>query len=93
MKLKRIAHGDCLQGDVRVRGYRQSGKWIGRVHVIRRPLTDYLRFELAAYRYNVAAGEDVRILDVTDRPNPGLPDQDFWMFDETNKPGRHADRT
>jgi hypothetical protein len=69
---------------VRVRGYRRSGRWIGRVHVISRPLTDYLRFELAAYRYNVSAGEDVRILDVTDQPNPGLPNQDFWMFDETN---------
>jgi hypothetical protein len=29
----------------------------------------------------VAAGEDYRIIDVTDR-SVGLPDQDFWMFDE-----------
>jgi hypothetical protein len=28
------------------------------------------------------AGEDVRILDVTDRPDPGLPAQDFWLFDD-----------
>ncbi|MFB7476167.1 DUF6879 family protein [Kitasatospora sp. NPDC056184] len=66
----------------RVRGYRETGRRVGRVHVVTRPLTDYLRFEFAHYRHNVEAGEDVRILDLTDRPNPGLPDQDFWLFDD-----------
>lgn len=68
----------------RVRHYRQTGRWIGRVHVISRPLTDYLRYEFAVYRRTVEAGEDVRILDLTDQPNPGLPAQDFWLFDDTN---------
>jgi hypothetical protein len=67
-----------------VRGYRESGRWIGRVHVVRRPLTDYLRYEFAFYRHSWEAGEDIRILDLTDKANPGLPDQDFWMFDETH---------
>lgn len=67
----------------RVRRFRQTGRWIGRVHVICRPLTDYLRYEFAVYRHTVAAGEDVRILDLTDRPNPGLPAEDFWLFDDT----------
>jgi hypothetical protein len=31
----------------------------------------------------VAAGEDMRILDLTGQPNPGLPPQDFWIFDDT----------
>lgn len=66
-----------------VRGYRESGRWIGRVHVITRPLTDYLKFEFAFYPHSVAAGEAVHILDLTDKPNPGLPNQDFWMFDES----------
>lgn len=61
----------------------ESGKTVSRVHVIKRPLTDYLRFEFEHYRHNVAAGEDIRILDLTDRPNPGLPNQDFWMLDES----------
>ncbi|MFJ7909682.1 DUF6879 family protein [Kitasatospora sp. NPDC096204] len=65
----------------RVRNYRATGRWIGRVHVLTRPLSDYLRFELAAYAYNVEAGEDIRILDLTGLENPGLPEQDFWMFD------------
>jgi hypothetical protein len=67
----------------RVKGYVASGRRVGRVHVITRPLNDYLKFEFAHYRHNVAAGEDVRILDLTDQANPGLPDQDFWMFDDS----------
>jgi hypothetical protein len=67
----------------RVRRFRETGRWIGRVHVLSRPLTDYLRYEFAVYRHTVEAGEDVRILDVTDQPNPGLPTHDFWLFDET----------
>jgi hypothetical protein len=54
------------------------------VHIVTRPLSDYLRFEFEYYyRHHVAVGEDIRILDLTDRDNPGLPDQDFWMFDES----------
>jgi uncharacterized protein DUF6879 len=67
----------------RVRRFRQTGRWIGRVHVVSGPLTDYLRYEFAVYRHTVEAGEDVRILDVTGQANPGLPTQDFWLFDDT----------
>ncbi|MFD9689062.1 DUF6879 family protein [Kitasatospora sp. NPDC059088] len=67
----------------RVRTYRASGRRICRVHVLTRPLSDYLRYEFAAYAHNVKAGEDIRILDLTGRDDPGLPDQDFWMFDDT----------
>jgi hypothetical protein len=68
---------------VRVRHFRDTGRWIGRVHLISRPLSDYLRYEFAVYSHTVQAGEDVRILDVTDQPNPGLPMQDYWLFDDT----------
>ncbi len=53
---------------VRVRHFRHTGRWIGRVHVISRPLTDYLRYEFAVYRRTVEAGEDVRILDPPTSP-------------------------
>lgn len=57
---------------------------VGRVHVVTRPLTDYLRFEFERYyRHQAPAGEDIRILDVTDRPNPLAGVQDFWMFDRS----------
>ncbi len=61
-----------------------SGKRMYRVHVVSRPLTDYLRFELGwGYVKNQTAGEEFFILDVTDEENPvsGIPD--FWMFDES----------
>lgn len=55
-----------------------------RVHTLSRPLTDYLRFECEwGYVYNAAAGEEIGILDVTDRQAPsGLADHDFWLIDD-----------
>lgn len=67
----------------RIRQFRATSRWIGRVHVLTRPLTDYLRYEFAVYHYTVAAGEDIRILDLTEQANPGLPAQDFWLFDDS----------
>ncbi|WP_030662432.1 DUF6879 family protein [Streptomyces rimosus] len=67
-----------------VRANTEAGKRMYRVHVVSRPLTDYLRFELGwGYVKNQAAGEEFFILDATDRDNPvsGVPD--FWMFDES----------
>lgn len=58
------------------------GKSIGRVHVRRSPLTDYLRYELAAYRDNAAAGEAIGIIDLTHKDVSGRPDHDFWLFDD-----------
>jgi hypothetical protein len=67
-----------------VRRWTAEGKSVGRVHIVTRPLSDYLRFEFEYYyRHHVAVGEDIRILDLTDRDDPGLPGQDFWMFDES----------
>ncbi|GGS83998.1 MULTISPECIES: DUF6879 family protein [Streptomyces] len=69
----------------RVREYREAGKKIGRVRVVRQPLTDYQRYQFAwGIPGNIAAGEDIRILDVT-HDDYGLPvtGQDWWMFDES----------
>jgi hypothetical protein len=62
---------------------RREGKVKGRVHVVTRPLSDYLRYEFMYYQPHVWAGEDIRIMDVTNRPNPLAGVQDFWMFDRT----------
>lgn len=66
-------------------GYVGSGRRMYRVHVVTRPLTPYLRFELGwGYVTNATVGEEFFILDVTDRPSP-LPSDvgDFWLFDST----------
>ncbi|MFF9016316.1 DUF6879 family protein [Streptomyces sp. NPDC014870] len=67
-----------------IRKHAATGGGIGRVHIVRRPLSEYLRFEFERYyRHQAPIGEDIRILDVTDKPDP-LPDvQDFWMFDRS----------
>lgn len=60
-----------------------DGAHVQRVHVVTEPLTDYMRFELASYEPNVAAGEDVRIIPVRDDPWPtDVPaSADFWLVD------------
>ncbi|WP_399089026.1 DUF6879 family protein [Streptomyces sp. BBFR2] len=59
-----------------------GGKRIYRVHVLSRPLTPYLQYELGwGYWKNMTGGEEFFILDTTEQPNPfeGVPD--FWLFD------------
>jgi len=63
---------------------RRQGKVMRRVRVVYRPLTDYTEYEFTwGFAWNVAAGEDIRVLDMTGRDEPSLPDHDFWLFDET----------
>lgn len=70
-----------------VRAAVSDGRTMQRVHVIREPLTPYATFEIAwSYAYNVAAGEDVRLVSLAEDeawpcgiPRPG---GDFWLFDD-----------
>jgi hypothetical protein len=67
-----------------------------RVHVVTGPLSDYLRFEFEwGYTHNAAAGEHIRILDLTDpRRPPGVPDlvdEDFWLIEEAHGIRMHYD--
>lgn len=65
-----------------VRTATQAGKRMYRVHIVNRPLTDYLRYELGwGYTKNMTGGEEFFILDVTDGPNPLSDVPDFWLFD------------
>ncbi len=65
-----------------VRSMTDLGKELSRVHVLRSPLTDYLRYELAAYPGNITAGENIGIIDLAHQEVNGLPDHDFWLFDD-----------
>ncbi|MFF2656201.1 DUF6879 family protein [Kitasatospora sp. NPDC058032] len=67
-----------------VRSMTDHGKTVARVHVLTSPLTDYLRYELAAYPGNITAGETIGIIDRADQQVAGLPDHDFWLFDDTD---------
>ncbi|MGH3489477.1 MAG: DUF6879 family protein [Actinopolymorphaceae bacterium] len=61
----------------------QAGKHMSRVHVISRPHTDYIRYELDAYAANVAAGEDIRIIERSWGAHSLSSSPDFWLFDDT----------
>ncbi len=59
-----------------------AGKRTYRVHVLDRPLTEYVRFELAAYQENAAAGEEIRPGERRAHRALGGPRSDFWLFDD-----------
>ncbi|KJS60868.1 DUF6879 family protein [Streptomyces rubellomurinus] len=65
-----------------VRSMTNLGKHVARVHVLRSPLSDYLRYELASYPGNITAGEAIGIIDKARQEVAGLPDHDFWLFDD-----------
>ncbi len=68
-----------------IRNANARGARMRRVHVITEPLSDYLRFEFAAYYLpNTAAGEEIRILDLGQTGPLDLPSFDYWRFDETD---------
>jgi hypothetical protein len=75
---------DDLAWQANIGAHAAAGRPMQRVHIIRGPLTDYLRFEIEwGYRDNAAAGEDIRILHVAKGELPDLGDVDFWLFDDS----------
>jgi hypothetical protein len=66
-----------------IREHVAAGRQLVRVHVIEEPLSDYIRYELAAYVPNVQAGEDVRLIPVPAGTWPAdVPRHDYWLFDD-----------
>lgn len=60
-----------------------AGKTMQRLKIVRRPFTDYTRYLMSwGVPGNAEAGEDYRILDLTEREF-GMPEQDYWIFDES----------
>lgn len=74
---------------------RSVGATMSRVHIVREPLTDYMRFELTwAYAPNVAAGEHVGIIAVGEDkpwPVPFRPEYDYWLVDDRLYEMQYAD--
>jgi hypothetical protein len=64
-----------------IRAATAAGVRVHRVHVVNLPLTAYLRYEMAAYGENVAAGEDVRIAVRSWHPDLARLTEDFVLFD------------
>jgi len=74
--------GQGKQADLElIAALRESGRQIGRVHVVDQPVTPYVLYELAVYAENASAGEDVRIADRSAHPELEALAQDFAIFD------------
>ena len=65
-----------------VRQVTMEGRRMGRVHVLGRPLSSYLVYELATYPENAAAGETIGIADADTHPELAGLDRDFWLLDD-----------
>ncbi|MFB6722884.1 DUF6879 family protein [Kribbella sp. NPDC056345] len=75
-----------------VKGHTDSGHKMTRVRVIVEPLTDYTRFELAGYPQMDAAGDEIRIIEAPEGTWPeGVPQHDFWLFDDRDVWQMHYD--
>lgn len=62
----------------------ESGKRWHKVHILRSPLSDYLRFECEwGYAVSAQYGQEIHIIDEAETARPeGIPDEDFWLFDD-----------
>jgi hypothetical protein len=77
-----------------LRRERADGRLRQRVHVLRSPIGPYLRYECEwGYLPNSAAGEDIRVLDLAERPRPADLDitHDFWLIDDRDVVRMHYD--
>ncbi|WP_059005628.1 DUF6879 family protein [Streptomyces specialis] len=75
-----------------LRSHTEKGRRIYRVHILSRPLTEYLSFELGwGYWKNMTGGEEFFILDTTGKPNPLENVPDFWFFDSESVAVMHYD--
>jgi hypothetical protein len=74
-------------------GHRARGLRRRRVHVLRSPIGDYLRYECEwGYAPSVKAGEEIRILDLARTPCPAaLILEDFWLVDDRDVVVMHYD--
>lgn len=68
----------------RLKAERVAGKRRQRVHVVRSPLSAYLRYECEwGYTYTSQVGEDIRILDLAEVPAPAdLLDEDYLLLND-----------
>jgi hypothetical protein len=67
-----------------VRAAAAAGRHVRRVQVLDTPPTDYQRWQLWGARYSEAAGEVLRYLTRRQAHTLGLPQHDWWLFDEAH---------
>lgn len=58
-----------------------EGKQWSRVHLIREPLSEYLRYQLIGYVESQAVGEEIRLASLDKHPELAELGPDSWLFD------------
>jgi hypothetical protein len=77
-----LPHDPAVERSMDIIGQvRAAGTRLYRVHVVDLPLTPYLRYEMAAYQENLAAGEEVFIAARSSHPSLAGLTEDFVLFD------------
>ena len=74
-----------------IRAATAAGRLFQRVRLYPEPPTEYLRWQENVTPANVEAGEDIRIVSADQATELGLPDHDFWLFDNTQVVRMHFD--
>ncbi|MFF5992565.1 DUF6879 family protein [Prauserella flavalba] len=65
-----------------IRSVTEAGKTWQRVRMLTEPLTEYLRWLIEQTQVNVDAGEDIRWIRESQARELGMPNYDFYLFDD-----------
>ena len=65
-----------------IQGLNEAGIPFERARMVTEPLTDYLAWMLAVTNSNIDAGEDIRWCKESSIRDLGMPDYDFYIFDD-----------
>jgi len=77
------ADGDLSWWGDKTRKHAAAGHHMSRVRIVIEPLTNYTRFEIIDFPRMVDAGDDIRIIAMSEGEWPdGLPHEDYWLIDE-----------
>ncbi|MGW0805284.1 DUF6879 family protein [Nonomuraea sp. NPDC002799] len=74
-----------------IREATSNGKRVQRVRVVTEPHGDYTRYALAGARINIDGGEEIRYMARHRAVELGLPEHDYWLFDDRLVAWMHFD--
>ncbi len=82
--MRRVSDRQLREAGPFLRQAEERGINLQRVHIVRLPLSEYLQYEMVAYRINEAHGEHIFILTEDEAHAGGVPPgiPDFMLFDD-----------
>ncbi|WP_338064369.1 DUF6879 family protein [Thermoactinospora rubra] len=74
-----------------MRAHAKHGRTVRRVRVVSYPFSDYTRFSMHVARHSIRAGDLIHYLDRREAERLGLPQTDWWLFDDERLALLHLD--